>query len=68
MNKLRLFGFQISESSLFHSAITDGKKEFWKKLFYIKLWDVVRISGSMIRIIFRNIIEKIARRLFFNNF
>ena len=37
-------------------------------VFYIKLWDVVRISCSMIRIIFRNNIEKIVRRLFFNNF
>ena len=37
-------------------------------LFYVKLWDVVRISCSMIRIIFRNNIEKIVRRLFFNNF
>ena len=49
LNKLRLFTFGMSESSLFHSAITDGKKEFLKKLcFYIKLWDVVRISCSMI--------------------
>ena len=32
LNKLGLFKFQMSESSLFHSAITDRKKEFLKKL------------------------------------
>ena len=37
-------------------------------LFYVKLWDAVRISCSMIRIIFRNNLEKIVRRLFFHNF
>ena len=35
LNKLRLFRFRMSESSLFHSAITDGKKEFLKKLCFI---------------------------------
>ena len=35
LNKLRLFTFGMSESSLFHSAITDGKKEFLKKLCFI---------------------------------
>ena len=33
LNKLRLFRFRMSESSLFHSAITDGKKEFLRKFF-----------------------------------
>ena len=30
LNKLRLFGFWMSESSLFHSAITDGKNNSWR--------------------------------------
>ena len=37
-------------------------------VFYIKLWDVVNISCAMIRVVFRNNIEKIVRRLLFNNF
>ena len=36
--------------------------------FYIKFGNVVRITCSMIRIIFRNSIEKRVRRLFFINF
>ena len=43
------------------------KKILEEVVFYIKLWDVARISCSMIRIIFRNNIEKIVRRLLFNN-
>ena len=35
LNKLKLFRFRMSESSLFYSAITDGKKEFLKKLCFI---------------------------------
>ena len=65
LNKLR---FWMSESSLFHSVITEGKKRILEVVFCIKLWDVVRRSWSMIRIIFRNNIEKILRKLFFNNF
>ena len=30
LNKLRLFGFWMSESRLFHSAITDGKNNSWR--------------------------------------
>ena len=33
--KLRLFRFQMSDLNLFHSAITDGKKEFLKKMYFI---------------------------------
>ena len=58
LNKLGLFKFQMSESSLFHSAITDRKKRILEEIVNIKLWDVVRISCSAIRIIFRNNIEK----------
>ena len=58
----------MSESSLFHSVITEGKKIILEVVFCIKLWDVVRRPWSMIRIIFRNNIEKILRKLFFNNF
>ena len=34
-NKLRLFRFRMPELSLFHSDITDGKKQFLKKLCFI---------------------------------
>ena len=30
LNKLRLFRSGMSESSLFHSAVTDGKKNSWR--------------------------------------
>ena len=45
-----------------------GKRILEEVVFYIKLWNTVRISCSIIRIIFRNNIEKIVTRFFFNNF
>ena len=68
LNKLRLFRFWMSELRLFYSDINDGKRIFEEVVFYIKWWNVIRISCSIINIIFRNNIEKIVRRLFFDNF
>ena len=68
LNKLRLFRFWMSELRLFYSDINDGKRIFEEVVFYIKLWNVIRISCSIIKIIFRNNIEEIVRRLFFDNF
>ena len=47
----------MPEPSLFHSAITDEKKKknFEEVVFYIKLWNVARISCHIIRNVFRNI-------------
>ena len=53
LNKLRLFRFRMSESSILEEVV-----------FYNKLLDLARTSCSKIRIIFRNNIEKIVRRLF----
>ena len=46
LNKLRLFWFRMSEPSLFHSAITDGKKEFLKKLCV--LYQIVRCCKNFL--------------------
>ena len=41
LNKLWLFRFRMSESSFFHSAITDGKKEFLKNFCLILNWGML---------------------------
>ena len=60
-NKLGLFRFQMSELSLFHPAITDGKKRILEDVvFYNKLWDV-RISCSMIRLFLGIMLKRYSR-------
>ena len=41
LKTLTLSELQISGSSLFHSFIAEGRKEFLKKLCFVPIWEIL---------------------------